>query len=134
MFGKLAFQVQAGLLGEDVADMAGEVVLDAIAVCQSSNLSRGHVHGGNDHDNVAAHGGDVQVHGGTHQLGNVDDAVDAGAFQGDMLGTDAQNDVLLSNVVGSQALLLLFAKLWYFQRTRRISDVCYCSSSVYYSE
>ena len=38
-----------------MADMTGEVVLDAVAVCQSSNFSSGHVHGGNDHDNVAAH-------------------------------------------------------------------------------
>ena len=99
-----------------MADVAGEVVLDTVAVCQSSNLSSRHVHGGNDHDNIAAHGGDVQVDGGTHQLGNVNDAIDAGAFQGDVLGTDTQNDVLLSNIVkkvvwdGKNAYVYLFAE------------------------
>ena len=58
------FQVDAGLLGEDMAAVAGEVVLNGVAVGQSVDLSSGHVHGGNDHDDVAAHGGDVQVDSG----------------------------------------------------------------------
>ena len=95
---KSCLQVDAGLLVEDVADMAGEGELNIGTAGQSSNLSAGHVHGGNDHDNIAAHGGDMQVDGGAHQLGNVDLAGDTG-FQSDMLGPDAQNDILLGNVV-----------------------------------
>ena len=58
----LSFQVDAGLLGEDVAAVAGEVILDSIAMGQSIDLGNRHVHGGNNHDNVAAHGSDMQMH------------------------------------------------------------------------
>ena len=43
-----------------MADMAGEVVLDSVAVGQRGNLGTGHVHGRNNHNHVAAHGGHVQ--------------------------------------------------------------------------
>ena len=40
------FQVDAGLLGEHVADMAGEVEVHGSAGVQGGNLGSGHVHGG----------------------------------------------------------------------------------------
>ena len=49
----------------------------------------------------------MQVDGGTHQLGDVDSAVEAVSFQSDVLGTDAQNDILLSDLISSQLSLLV---------------------------
>ena len=94
-----------------MADVACEGEGNGVAVCQCSDFSAGHVHGGNNHDNVTAQSVDVQVDGGTHHFGNVDLAVDAGLSQLNVLGTDAQNDILCLNVVGSQLSLLLFAQL-----------------------
>ena len=63
--------------------MAGEGEVNGVAVCQSSDFCTGHVHGGNDHDNIAAQSVNVQVDSGAHQLGNIDDAFVAGLLQGD---------------------------------------------------
>ena len=110
-FVQLGFQVDAGLLVEDVADMACEVEGNGVAVCQSSDFCAGHVHGGNDHNNMLTQSGNVQVDGGTHHFGNVDLAGDAGLSQLKVLGTDAQNDLLLLNVVSSQLSLLVLGQL-----------------------
>ena len=45
---KLSFQVDTGLLGEDMAGVAGEGELHVGTGSQSSNFGTGHVHGGND--------------------------------------------------------------------------------------
>ena len=42
----LSFQVDAGLLVEDVADMTCEVEGNGLTVCQCSDFCAGHVHGG----------------------------------------------------------------------------------------
>ena len=86
----LGLQIDAGLLVEDVADVTCEGVVDGRAVGQSV---------------------DVQVDGGAHHLGKLDLA---GQFllQGDMLGTDAQNDILRLDVVLGQLSLLVLGTLF----------------------
>ena len=83
------FQIDAGLLGEDVAYLAGEGEVNGGAAGQSSNLCAGHVHGGNNQNHVTTHGGDVQVDGGAHHFGHVNLALDAAGGQLNVLGTDA---------------------------------------------
>ena len=61
-FFNLGFQVDAGLLGEDVADVAGKVELHVGTGVQRGNLGSGHVHGGHNQHHVTTHGGNVQVH------------------------------------------------------------------------
>ena len=67
-----------------MAGVAGEGELNIGASSQSSNFGASHVHGGDDQNDVAAHGGDVQVDRGTHQLVNVDLGIDAVLFQRDV--------------------------------------------------
>lgn len=62
---------------KDMAAVAAEVELNA-AASQNDHLSVGHVHSGNDHHDIAAHEGEVQMDGGTHQFGNVDLALEVG--------------------------------------------------------
>ena len=107
----LGFQVDAGLLGEDVADVAGEVELHVGAGVQSGNLGGGHVHGGDNQHHVTAHGGDVQVHGGAHHFGDVHGSGDAFLAQLDVLGTNAQNHLLRSHIVLGQGSLLGLGQL-----------------------
>ena len=46
----LSLQIDAGLLVEDMADMAGEVELDVGAAGEGRDLCGSHVHGGNHHE------------------------------------------------------------------------------------
>ena len=92
---KLSFQVDAGLLVEDMADMACEVEGNGLAMSQSSDFCAGHVHGGNNQNNILTQCGNVQVDGGTHHFGNVD-------LTGDT-GIDAKIDV--SEMMGSSVHL-----------------------------
>ncbi len=108
----LCFQIDAGLLIEDVAAVAGEGEVDSCAHAQCGNFRTGHVHGGNDHNHILAQSGDVQVDGGTHQLVNVDLGADATLFQGDVLGTDTQGDRLGFDLILCQPLLLIFGQLY----------------------
>ena len=85
----LGFQVDAGLLAEDMANTAAKAELNLSAHGQSSDFSAGHVHGGNDDNNVLVVSVDVQVDGGAHHFGHIHSAVDTG-FQGDVLGADAR--------------------------------------------
>ena len=82
-----------------MAAVSEESEVNGVAMGQSRNFCTDHVHGGNDHNHVAAHGGNVQVDGGAHQLGHVDLAFEASLLQGDVLGMDAQNDILFDNVI-----------------------------------
>ena len=55
-FFNLGFQVDAGLLVEDVADVAAEGELHGSTGSQGSNLSAGHVHGGDHQNHIASIG------------------------------------------------------------------------------
>ena len=105
------FQVDAGLLVEDVAHVTSEVELHGGAGGEGGDFRTGHVHGGDHQNHVTAHSGDMQVHGGAHHFGHVDLGVDAVLGKLNVLRTDAQDDILLSNIVGGELGLLLGGQL-----------------------
>lgn len=102
--------IDFGVLAEHMARVAGEAELHGRAHGKSCSLCASHVHGGDHRNNVLTQSSDVQVDSGTHHFGNVDLGIDAVFGQLDMLGTDAQNNLLLSNIVAAQVLLLVFGQ------------------------
>ena len=104
---ELPLQVHAGLLVEDMSNVTieGQVQLAAHGVSDRA------ASGGHDNDNVLVLSGDMQMDRGTHHLGHVNLGLDAVLAQNHVLGTDAQNDFLLSNVLAGQTSLLRLGQL-----------------------
>ena len=100
-------QVLVGLLGEDVGDFAVEGEVDDVA----DVVVALHLDGGDDDDDVAALGIDMQMHGGAHHLSDLDAGGDALVGDIGMFGADAQRDRLALDVVSQQAGFLLGGKL-----------------------
>ena len=106
---RLGFQVDTGLAVEYVAVVAAEYQLNGNAGVQLLNLTEGHVGDVNDRNDVLVAHSDVQVDRGTHHFVDRDRAGNASAVgsQSNVLRTEAQLDLLLLNIVLSQALLLV---------------------------
>ena len=68
----LSFQVDLGIFAEDMANITAEGEVDLGSGRQSRNFCTGHIHSGNNDNNILACCIDVQVNGGTHQLVNFD--------------------------------------------------------------
>ena len=88
-----------------MTDMACEGEGNGVAVGQCSNFCAGHIHSGNNHNNITPQSIHMQLDRGTHHFKNIDLAVDAGVSQLDMFGADTQNDILRLNVVRARNCL-----------------------------
>ena len=120
---KLSLQVGLGGLAEDVAGVAGEGELHSGASSQSIDLSAGHIHGGDNQNDILAGSIDVQVDGGTHQLVHVDLGSNA------IVGTFADNLTYLTDVDGDE----VDVDLWWSQDDRLFKwQVKWTSGVAYY--
>ena len=87
------------IAAEDHVDLAAHGEVGGVAV------------GGHDDHHVVTVGGDVQVHGGAHQLADIHLALNAVGAQHDVVGANAQNHVLLGHILGGQTGLLVIGQL-----------------------
>ena len=102
---RLVFQVLA-VFAEHVSHIAA---VDHVDLAAHGEVS-GFTVGGNNDDNIFALDVDMQMYGGTHQLGHVHAALDTIGAKHDMVGTHAQRDVLFGHIVGIQTCLLVLGQ------------------------
>ena len=110
MFNNLCFQIDAGLLAEYVAVVAAKAKGQCLSTSKSSNFCAGHIHGRNNHNNILATCINMQVDGRTHHFGHIDLTGNTALFQVDVLGTDAQLDLLLSDIILDKSCLLFIGQ------------------------
>ena len=107
---KSELEVLLGLLAEDVNNIALELELQAVADGKVAL----HVDGRDDDDDIAAFGGDMQMHTGAHHFRDVNlcrDTLLLSVAEVGVFGTDAERYILGLNIVLQQAGFLLGIEL-----------------------